>query len=88
MKDNESIYMGHILEKLRKSQQKSQEDVAEAADLSREHIGRLERNEKQPTFPTIVRIANALDMNGYELMKEAEKGLGLLKNFDKTDDPE
>lgn len=47
----------------------SQEGLAERAGLHRTFIGHLERGESTPTLVTIVRIAQALEVDPAELVR-------------------
>lgn len=47
----------------------SQEELAEAAGVHRTYIGMLERGEKNVTIYNIERIAKALDIEPYALLK-------------------
>ena len=46
----------------------SQEKLAEKADLSLTFVGYLERAEKSPTLPTLVKIAEAFNISLAELL--------------------
>ncbi|HEY4613651.1 MAG TPA: helix-turn-helix transcriptional regulator [Bacteroidota bacterium] len=47
----------------------SQEKLAELAGMHRTYIGMIERGEKNITLSNIARIARALNMATYELLK-------------------
>ena len=48
----------------------SQEELAHKADLHRTYIGMIERAEKNITLLNIEKIANALEVNIKELLRE------------------
>ena len=55
--------------KLERAKRKlSQEKLAELADLSKTHVGDIERGTTIPTVETLNRIANALDITLDELV--------------------
>lgn len=55
--------------KLERAKRKlSQEKLAELADLSKTHVGDIERGTTIPTIETLNRIANALDITLVELV--------------------
>lgn len=49
----------------------SQEALADAAEIDRSHMGKIERGERNVTFLNILRIANALDRKPSVLLAEA-----------------
>ncbi len=48
----------------------SQEEFAKFVGLSRDHLGRIERNEHEPHLSTIKKIAEALGVDPNELVDE------------------
>lgn len=48
-----------------------QEDLAERANLSVAYIGMMERDEKVPRVPTLVEIANVLEVTTDELLEDS-----------------
>lgn len=58
---------GENLRAARKERGYSQESFAHAVDLDRTYIGGIERGERNPGLKTIVRIADALQMEVFEL---------------------
>lgn len=65
MKNNE---FGDRLKKLRLQRGLSQEELAFQCSMQASHIGQIERKQKNPTFDTLVKIANGLDMSLTELL--------------------
>ena len=58
---------GENLRAARKQRGYSQESFAHAVDLDRTYIGGIERGERNPGLKTIVRIADALEVDVSEL---------------------
>ena len=52
--------LGHKVTKLRKKKSLSQERLADKADLSQQHISRIERNLTYPSVATLSKIAKVL----------------------------
>ena len=63
------IKFGENVRFYRKKQDISQEELAFRANLHRTYIGMIERAEKNITLINIEKIANALKVNIYELLK-------------------
>ena len=49
----------------------SQEALADASELDRSHLGRIERGERNLSILNLKRIANALGISAAELLKHA-----------------
>ena len=60
MKSEILIQFGNRVKELRKANDMSQEDLADAAGLHRTYIGMIERAEKNITLENIKKIAKAL----------------------------
>ncbi|MCT7955990.1 helix-turn-helix domain-containing protein [Laspinema palackyanum] len=63
---------GDRVRMLRKSQNLSQEQLAERSGLHRNYIGGIERGERNMALLNILRLAKALGVTPSELMKEIE----------------
>ena len=64
---------GAKLRELRTNRFLSRDELAEMAELHRDHIGRLEREEVEDShLPTIRKIAEALKVDPHELVKSEE----------------
>ncbi|MGL4500417.1 MAG: helix-turn-helix domain-containing protein [Planktothrix sp.] len=63
---------GDRVRMLRKSQNLSQEQLAERSGLHRNYIGGIERGERNVALLNILRLAKALGVTPSELMKEIE----------------
>ncbi len=64
-----SKLFGKKVQRLRKSMDLSQEDLAEKVGIHRNHVGRIERGETNPPLPTIEKIARALKVKPDELLR-------------------
>ena len=60
---------GDRVKVLRKEKGLSQEELAHLAGLHRTYVGMIERAEKNVTLNNIEKIANALEVDIYELFK-------------------
>lgn len=58
---------GAKLRKFRREKNLSQEELSKAAGLDRTFVGKIERGERSPSLQTISKLANALDIEIYEL---------------------
>lgn len=61
--------LGNRIRELRKQKGFSQEELAYRADLHRTYIGMIERAEKNITLLNVDKIAKALDIEIYELLR-------------------
>jgi transcriptional regulator with XRE-family HTH domain len=66
---------GAVLQELRTQRGLTQEALALEAGTERSHISALERAEKGPSLPTILRLARALDVPPGELVDRVEQKL-------------
>lgn len=69
MSNDISKQFAERLRELRTERGYSQEKFAEVCDLHRTYVGRLERLERNPTLVVLDKIARALDMEVWELLK-------------------
>lgn len=60
---------GENLRAARKQRGYSQESFAHAVDLDRTYIGGIERGERNPGLKTVVRIADALEIEVADLFR-------------------
>jgi transcriptional regulator with XRE-family HTH domain len=65
------VYIGKNLRAQREKRFMNQEEFAEFVGLSRDHLGRLERNEHEPHLSTIKKIADKLGIEPSELVDRA-----------------
>ena len=63
------IEFGQKIRNLRKAKGYSQESFADHANIHRTYMGGIERGERNPTLTTIYRIAEALEVEPWELLK-------------------
>jgi transcriptional regulator with XRE-family HTH domain len=66
--------IGENLRKLRERKLMTQAELGDAADVSRDQVSRIERNEVDPRFSTIRKLAKALGVEPEELIAEASDG--------------
>jgi transcriptional regulator with XRE-family HTH domain len=66
---------GQTLKKYRLQQKLSQEKLAELADLDRTYISQIERGLKSPSIPTLISLAQALNIKAHLLISEVEEVL-------------
>lgn len=59
---------GDKLQKVRKSQGISQEELASRLSMHRNYVGMVERGERNPTIRTLYKLAKALKVNASELL--------------------
>lgn len=59
---------GERLQKIRKSQGVSQEELAAKLSMHRTYVGMIERGERNPTVRTLYKIAKALKVTSSELL--------------------
>lgn len=64
---------GRTLRELRKAAGYSQEGFADAIEISRTHMGELERGLGNPTLNTIVKMALKLEISLTKLFAQIEK---------------
>ena len=67
--------LGRVIRRHRLRLGLSQEELAERADLHRNHVGFLERGERSPTVDVLARIGTALGVPASRLLFEAEEEL-------------
>ena len=71
----DSKAVGIVIAQFRKKKGISQEVLSGLADIGRTHLSAIERGERKPTLETLYRLANALDVNMSDIMREIEKQL-------------
>lgn len=80
--DDKTIKAGKVIRKLRKRLDNvSQERLGFRANLNRNFIGEIERDEATPTLDTVYKIAKGLRMKPSELMREIEESLDEKDKF-------
>jgi XRE family transcriptional regulator, regulator of sulfur utilization len=63
------VKIGRNLRRLRENRLLTQEELGEAAGVSRDQVSRIERDEVDPRFSTIRKLAKALDVDARELTR-------------------
>jgi transcriptional regulator with XRE-family HTH domain len=74
---------GEVLSRHRANAGISQEELALRADVDRTFVSRLERGIRQPTITTLIALAQALDVNAADLVRETEVALRRLHQHKK-----
>jgi transcriptional regulator with XRE-family HTH domain len=67
----EVLYIGDRLRTLRKRELLTQEQLAERSGIAVSTVIRIERNQVEPQGATIRKLAEALDVEPHELVREA-----------------
>jgi transcriptional regulator with XRE-family HTH domain len=62
------VRIGKSVRKLRINRFMSQAELSKAAGISPAHLGRIERNEHEPHFSTIKKLAKALGVEPSDLV--------------------
>jgi transcriptional regulator with XRE-family HTH domain len=70
MKSAEGQRFGGTLRRLRKERGLSQEALAEAATMTADYLGFIERGENVPTLTVLLKIARALNIDAGDLLAE------------------
>lgn len=70
MYQQELVELGTTIRKLRNEKKISQEALAFKSGLHRNYISSLELAQKNPTYTTLIKIANALDINVIQLISK------------------
>ena len=65
----EVVKIGQRLRALREEHLMTQAELGEAAGVSRDQVSRIERDEVDPRFSTIRKLAKALDVDPRELTR-------------------
>jgi transcriptional regulator with XRE-family HTH domain len=66
----------HLLKEKREAASLSMNVVAKRAKLSHSMVSRVEHELRRPTLDTLLRISEAMEIELWPLIKEAEKGVG------------
>lgn len=67
---------GRVLREHRNKKGVTQEGLAHECSLDRTYISLLERGLRQPTLTTILKLAKALDVKSWDMIRAVEKGMG------------
>ena len=66
----DTVKIGRKLRALRERRLLTQAELAEAASMSRDQVSRIERDEVDPRFSTIRKLAKALGVDPQELTEQ------------------
>lgn len=69
METTELIQLGQVIREKREAKNLTQIQVAEKSQLDRNYIGMVERGERNPSYLSLIKIANGLDMQVFQLIK-------------------
>lgn len=69
METTELIQLGQVIREKREAKNLTQIQVAEKAQLDRNYICMVERGERNPSYLSLIKIANGLDMQVFQLIK-------------------
>lgn len=69
MKDKELLKLGQLIRSKRESQNLTQLELAEKSKVDRNYIGMLERGERNPSYLSLLKIADGLSVTINELLK-------------------
>lgn len=70
MANNDPIYIGEAVRRLRISKQKTQQELAEDSSLDLKSIHLIEKNIQEPKLSTLYALATAFDLDFMDFMKE------------------
>jgi len=73
MRTQDGEILGSLIRKLRTERGLTQEELAERTDLSVSYIGFIERGENVPTLTIVLNLADALDVDAAELVREVAR---------------
>lgn len=69
MENTELKILGQTIRLKRENRGLTQNEVAEKAGLDRNYIGMVERGERNPSYQSLLKIANGLNLTVYQLIK-------------------
>ena len=67
--DRDLVPLGEAVRRIRKARGLTQEDLSELTELHRNHIGGIERGERNITIKTILALAQALEIRPADLLE-------------------
>lgn len=76
MKNNEQELLNQLAQKIKTQRKKlniSQEKLAEKCDFDRTYISLLERAKRNPSYLSLIKLCNGLEIELIELLKEDSK---------------
>lgn len=75
------VLLGRRIHEIRKAKGWSQEKLGSKADLSYKFVGEIERGQQNPSFDTLVKIADALEIELFDLFR-FEQGIANRKDIE------
>lgn len=72
-KDADGEVFGASVRRLREARGWTQEQLAEAAEMSATYLGFIERGENVPTLSIVLRLARALDVSAGDLIEDVAR---------------
>lgn len=69
-KDIKLVLLGKRIREIRIQKEMTQSEIAERSGVASNYIAMLERGERNPTYLTLLKIAEGFGMNICELVKE------------------
>lgn len=70
MQDDILIQLGNRIRQIRLEKQLTQSELAERCECNRNYISMIERGERNPSYKSLVMIANGLDVKVTELVAD------------------
>lgn len=68
-RENKKVLLGRRIRTIRKDKGWTQEELGAKADTSYKFIGEIERGQQNPSFDILVKVADALDVELFELFR-------------------
>ncbi len=68
-RNNKRVPLGRRIREIRMSKGFTQEKLGSKADISYKFVGEIERGMQNPSFDTLEKIANALDVELFDLLR-------------------
>jgi transcriptional regulator with XRE-family HTH domain len=67
------VALGRAIREFRGANQISQEDLAHKAGMHRTYLGGIERGERNPSYTNLRKVAEALDVDTWQLIRRARE---------------
>ncbi len=83
----ETAALGRVVQRLRKAQALSLDDLSQRSGVAKSIISRIERNETNPTIATVLKLADALHTPPERLLAEAAQRPPILQHQRPRDIP-
>jgi transcriptional regulator with XRE-family HTH domain len=65
--------LGRAIRDFRGRREISQEDLAHRAGMHRTYLGGIERGERNPSYTNLLKVARALDVDAWQLIRRANE---------------